>query len=73
MVQSFIDNSLWFIFLTFESKSGLKKLCVSLDKSLIELTERLGYQFVKEYKSDIIIWNRQVSGEVVSIKFWTYR
>jgi hypothetical protein len=22
----------------------------SLDKSLIELTERLGYQFVKEYK-----------------------
>jgi hypothetical protein len=26
----------------------------SLDKSLIELTERLGYQFVKEYKATLL-------------------
>jgi hypothetical protein len=34
----------------------------SLDKSLIELTERLGYQFVKEYKATLLFENRQVSG-----------
>jgi hypothetical protein len=40
----------------------------SLDKSLIELTERLGYQFVKEYKATLLFENRQVSGGF-SIKF----
>lgn len=34
----------------------------SLDKSLIELTGRLGYQFVKEYKTTLLFENRKASG-----------
>jgi hypothetical protein len=69
MVQSFIDNSSDSSWLTFESKSGLKKVMYSLDKSLIELTERLGYQFVKEYKATLLFENRQVSGGGFPLNF----
>lgn len=34
----------------------------SLHAPLIELTERLGYQFVKEYKTTLLFENRQASG-----------
>ena len=34
----------------------------SLDKPLLELTGRLGYQFVKEYKTTLLFENRQASG-----------
>jgi len=34
----------------------------SLEKELIELTGRLGYQFVKEYKTTLLFENRQASG-----------
>jgi hypothetical protein len=50
----------------------------SLDKSLIELTERLGYQFV-EHKATLLFENRQVSGggfplnlELIDKKQWKY-
>jgi hypothetical protein len=49
-------------------ESGLKK-SGSLDKSLIELTERLGYQFVKEYKATLLFENRQVSGGGFPLNF----
>lgn len=34
----------------------------SLDKPLMELTGRLGYQFVKEYKTTLLFENRLASG-----------
>jgi hypothetical protein len=59
LYRQFNCDSSW---LTFESKSGLKSVLYSLDKSLIELTERLGYQLVKEYKTTLLFENRQASG-----------
>ena len=66
LYRQFNCESSW---LTFESKSGLKKVMYSLDKSLIELTERLGYQFVKEYKATLLFENRQVSGGGFPLNF----
>lgn len=59
LYRQFNCDSSW---LTFESKSGLKRVMYSLDKSLIQLTGRLGYQFVKEYKTTLLFENRQASG-----------
>jgi hypothetical protein len=59
LYRQFNCDSSW---LTFESKSGLKRVMFSLDKSLIELTGRLGYQFVKEFKTTLLFENRQASG-----------
>jgi hypothetical protein len=59
LYRQFNCDSSW---LTLESKKGLKRVMYSLDKSLIELTARLGYQFVKEYKKTLLFENRQVSG-----------
>lgn len=52
-------NSSW---LVFESKTKEKKKLFSLDKSLMELTGRLGYSSWAEYKNTFIIENRLVSG-----------
>jgi hypothetical protein len=59
LYRQFNCDSSW---LTIESKSGLKRVMYSLDKSLIELTARLGYQFVKEYKATLLFENRHASG-----------
>ncbi|RTZ01765.1 hypothetical protein [Flavobacterium sp. GSP6] len=59
LYRQFNCDSSW---LTFENKNGLKKIMYSLDKPLIELTSRLGYQFVKEYKTTLLFENRQASG-----------
>jgi hypothetical protein len=48
--------------LVFESKTKEKKKLFSLDKSLIELTGRLGYLSWAEYNNTFIIENRLVSG-----------
>ena len=59
LYRQFNCDSSW---LTFESKSRIKRVMYSLDKSFIELTGRLGYQFVKEYKTTLLFENRQASG-----------
>jgi len=48
--------------LVFESKTKEKKKLFSLDKSLIELTGRLGYASWIEYENTFIIEKRLVSG-----------
>lgn len=66
LYRQFNCDSSW---LTFESKSGLKRVLYSLDNELIELTGRLGYQFVKEYKTTLLFENRQASGGGFPINF----
>lgn len=66
LYRQFNCDSSW---LTFESKSGIKRVLYSLDKPLIELTERLGYQFVKEYKTSLLFENRQASGGGFPVNF----
>lgn len=48
--------------LLFEGKSGKKKILYSLEKDYIELSHRLGYQFVTEFPKTFLIKNRVVSG-----------
>lgn len=59
LYRQFNCDSSWLI---FESKDGLMRIIHSLDKEIIELTGRLGYQFVKEYKTTLLFENRQSSG-----------
>ena len=59
LYRQFNCDSSW---LTLENKNGLKKIMYSLDKSLMDLTYRLGYQFMKEYKTTLLFENRQASG-----------
>ena len=58
LYRQFNCDSSW---LTFKSKSNSKVL-YSLEKPFIELTERLGFQFIKEYENSLLFENRQVSG-----------
>jgi hypothetical protein len=57
--RQFNCDSSWVV---FESKAAKKKILFSLDKELIELTERLGYSSWTEYKKAFIIENRLASG-----------
>lgn len=57
--RQFNCDSSW---LVFESKARKKRILFSLDKNLIELTEKLGYTSWVEYKSTFIIENRLISG-----------
>ena len=59
LYRQFNCDSSW---LTFENKSGIKRILYSLDKPLIELTERLGYIFEKEYKNSLLFINKKASG-----------
>lgn len=59
LYRQFNCDSTW---LTFESKSGIKRVLYSLDKPLIELTERLGYIFEKEYHNSLLFINKKASG-----------
>jgi hypothetical protein len=66
LYRQFNCDSSW---LTFENKNKVKKIMASMDKSSIELTERLGYQFVKEYNKTLLFENRQASGGGFPINF----
>lgn len=59
LYRQFNCDSSW---LTFESKSGKKVILYSLEQPLIELTDRLGYQYVKENKQSFLLMNRLISG-----------
>jgi hypothetical protein len=59
LYRQFNCDSSW---LTFENKNKVKKIMASMNKSSIELTERIGYQFVKEYEKTLLFENRQASG-----------
>ena len=59
LYRQFNCDSSW---LTFESKTLNKKILYSLSKEIIDLTPRLGYQFVKEYSNSLLFMNRQASG-----------
>jgi hypothetical protein len=66
LYRQFNCDSSW---LTFESKSGLKSILYSLDKPLIELTERLGYIFEKEYQNSLLFINKKASGGGFPVDF----
>ena len=59
LYRSFTCDSSW---LTFENKQGKKKVIYSLEYPLVELTERLGYQYASEYYSTFLIQNNVISG-----------
>lgn len=59
LYRQFNCDSSW---LTFESKTGKKRILSSLGKPLIELTEQLGYFFVKEYQNSLLFINKKASG-----------
>jgi hypothetical protein len=59
LYRQFNCDSSW---LTFESKSRKKVMLYSLQQPLIDLTERLGYQYVRENQKSFLIENRLVSG-----------
>ncbi|HUM50269.1 MAG TPA: hypothetical protein PK431_00590 [Chitinophagales bacterium] len=59
LYRQFNCDSSW---LMFENKEGNKKLLYSLQAGLIELTERLGFQFEMEYNSHFLIRNNLISG-----------
>jgi hypothetical protein len=54
---SFDCNSSW---LTFESNTKQKKIIYS--HSLVDLTGRIGFSFITEYKKTFLIQNRLISG-----------
>ena len=59
LYRSINCDSSW---LTFENKQGKKKVIYSLEYPLLELTERLGYQYASEYYSTFLIQNNVISG-----------
>lgn len=59
LYRQFNCDSSW---LTFETSRLTKKVLFSLSKDLIDLTPRLGYQFVKEYSKVVLFEKRQASG-----------
>ena len=59
LYRQFNCDSSW---LTFENKNGFKRILTSLDSPMIEYTERLGYQFIKEFRTSLLFENRQASG-----------
>jgi hypothetical protein len=69
LYRQFNCDSSW---LTFESRTGRKTLLYSLEAPLIELTERLGYQYVKENKHSFLIINRVISGCCTPPEFLLY-
>lgn len=64
--RHFNCDSSW---LTFEGKSGIKRVLFSLDKPSIELTERLGYIFEKEYQNSLLFINKKASGGGFPVDF----
>jgi hypothetical protein len=48
--------------MTFEDVNGRKTVLYSLEASLIQLTERLGYQYINENKQSFLIMNTLISG-----------
>ena len=59
LYRQFNCDSSW---LTFEGRSGKKVVLYALQQPLVDLTERLGYQFVRENKQSFLIMNKLVSG-----------
>jgi hypothetical protein len=59
LYRQYSCDSSW---LSFESRSGSIRILFSLERDLIELTERLGYQYVSEFQNAFLIKNRVVSG-----------
>lgn len=59
LYRQFNCDSSW---LTFEIDSLHKKILFSIEKRLIDLTPKLGYQFVKEYSKTVLFINCQSSG-----------
>ncbi|WP_344823988.1 hypothetical protein [Chryseobacterium ginsenosidimutans] len=57
--RQFDCNSSWLI---FEDKNKKKKTLFSLDKELIELTEKLDFVSWTEYRKSFLIENRLISG-----------
>ena len=66
LYRQFNCDSSW---LVFEQNDGTKKTMSSLQKPMIEYTERLGYQFVKEYRRSLLFMNRQASGGGFPVDF----
>ena len=66
LYRQFNCDSSW---LTFEGKSGIKRVLYSLDKSLIEMTDRLGYIFEKEYQNSLLFINKNASGGGFPVDF----
>ncbi|NTS44033.1 hypothetical protein HRG84_24350 [Flavisolibacter sp. BT320] len=69
LYRQFNCDSSW---LTFESKNGRKTVLYSLEAPLINLSERLGYQFIKENKQSFLIINRLISGCCTLPEFLLY-
>jgi hypothetical protein len=59
LYRQFTCDSSW---LTFENKIGRTIVLYSLEAPLVELTERLGYQYIMENKQSFLIMNRLISG-----------
>ena len=59
LYRQFNCDSSW---LTIEKKGFYKTILNKLNKRLIDLTPKLGYQFAHEYSNSILFINRQVSG-----------
>jgi hypothetical protein len=57
--RQFNCDSSWIV---FEDKNKKKKTLFSLDKELIELTEKLGFVSWTEYRKSFLIENRLISG-----------
>lgn len=66
LYRQFNCDSSW---LTFENKSGVKRVLFSLEKPLNELTGRLGYIFVKEYQNSLLFINKKASGGGFPVDF----
>lgn len=56
---SYNCDSSW---ITFESRTGCKKIIFTLNKDLLELTNRIGHTEFKEFKSTFLYENKVISG-----------
>jgi len=66
LYRQFNCDSMW---LTIENADRNKRILYSLKGEMIELTPRLGYQFIKEYSNTILFMNRQSSGGGVPMNY----
>lgn len=60
LYRQFSCDSSWYIF--ENKKQGIKKSIYSLEAGLIDLTERLGYQYACEFRKTFLIQNNLISG-----------
>lgn len=59
LYRQFNCDSSW---LTFENQSGMKRIIYILKNPMVDLTEKLGFQFEREYKSAFLIEDITASG-----------